>query len=67
MASADWLGKGPSPVRQVMGDGYSRGGGVVKVKDTEQDGVGRRRPALSRTSLFLLHFSRLAGEGSESC
>ena len=49
MASADWLGKGPSPVRQVMGDGYSRGGGVVKVKDTEQDGVGRRRPALSYT------------------
>ena len=25
----------------------SRGGGVVKVKDTEQDGVGWRRPALS--------------------
>ena len=46
MASADWLGKGPSPVRQVRG-GYSRGGGVVKVKDTEQDGVGRRRPSLS--------------------
>ena len=46
VASADWLGKGPSPVRQVSG-GYSRGGGVVKVKDTEQDGVGRRRPALS--------------------
>ena len=46
MASADWLGKGPSPVRQVSG-GYSRGGGVVKVKDTEQDGVGQRRPALS--------------------
>ena len=44
MASADWLGKGPSPVRQVSG-GYSRGGGVVKVKDTEQDGVCRRRPA----------------------
>ena len=35
VASADWLGKGPSPVRQVSG-GYSRGGGVVKVKDTEQ-------------------------------
>ena len=48
MASADWLGKGPSPVRQVRwGGGCSRGGGVVKVKDTEQDGVGRRRPALS--------------------
>ena len=47
MASADWLGKGPSPVRQVRGERYSRGGGVVKVKDTEQDGVGRCRPALS--------------------
>ena len=47
MASADWLGNGPSPVRQVGGGGsYSRGGGVVKVKDTEQDGVGRRGSAL---------------------
>ena len=46
VASANWLGKGPSPVRQV-GGGCSRGGGVVKVKDTEQDGVGLRRPALS--------------------
>lgn len=48
VASADWLGKGLSLVRQVRGEGgYSRGGGVVKVKDTEQDGFCRRRPALS--------------------
>ena len=51
VASADWLEKGLSPVRQVRGAvGYSRGGGVVQVKDTEQDGVGRRRPALSQLS-----------------
>ena len=33
----------------------SRGRGVVKVKDTEQDGVGWRRPALS-VPLFLKIF-----------
>ena len=46
MASADWLGKGPSPVRQVR-EGLLKGRRCVKVKDTEQDGVGWRRPALS--------------------
>ena len=55
MASADWLGKCPSPVRQVRWGGYSRGGGVVKVKDTEQDGVGWRRPALS---VYLAFFQK---------
>ena len=58
VASADWLGKGPSPVRQVSG-GYSRGGGVVKVKDTEQDGVGQCRLALSVSWLLLPHIEQV--------
>ena len=49
VASAEWLGKGPSPVRQGRGGGgYSRGGGVVK--DTEQDGVSRHKPVLSKST-----------------
>ena len=45
VASADWLGNGRSPVTQVAGRVLI--GKLLKVEDTEQDGVGRRRSALS--------------------
>ena len=46
--------------------GYSRGGGVDKVKDTEQDGVGRCRPALSKFACWnqSLMLKRLSHPGA---
>ena len=44
VASADWLGKGRSPVTQVAGRVLI--GKLLKVEDTEQDGVPRHRSTL---------------------